>query len=234
MHRSQGAAAVGVITGMRAEARCLPTDNGGDPVWPRCSGARSDAAEAHARALIAAGARRLVSFGLAGGLDPGLATGTVVIPGWVQDGGVQWATDRARSDAVRTACARLGFAITGTMAGPVGIAGVDAPVAHAGAKSGLRARSGAVACDMESHRVARTAGGAGVPFTVVRVVADAAGTSIPPSALIGIGADGSVRPLAVLGAVCRDPSQIAGLWRAARDSGRAMAVLRRLGAAGLF
>jgi adenosylhomocysteine nucleosidase len=44
------------------------------------SGARTAGAERGAGALIAAGATYLVSFGYAGGLDPALMPGTLLLP----------------------------------------------------------------------------------------------------------------------------------------------------------
>ncbi|MCH8952346.1 MAG: hypothetical protein IID49_09510, partial [Proteobacteria bacterium] len=44
------------------------------------SGARPDRAEAEARRLVAGGCRVLLSWGVAGGLDPALRPGELVIP----------------------------------------------------------------------------------------------------------------------------------------------------------
>ncbi len=72
------------------------------------------------------------------------------------------------------------------------------PACSVAAKATLRAASGALAIDMESAAVAEAAAEAGVPFLVLRVIADPADRAIPPVALHGVAPDGSRRPWAVL------------------------------------
>lgn len=94
-------------------------------------------------------------------------------------------------------------------------------------KSELRRRTGAVAADMESHGVARAAARRSVPFLVVRAVADPAERALPQSAVAGLDAAGTVRPLATLAAIAADPRQIAALFEVATDTLTALAALWR-------
>ena len=72
--------------------------------------------------------------------------------------------------------------------------------------------TGAAAADMESHVVARLAAELGLPFAVLRVIADPAEREVPPAALAGMRADGAD-----------------GCWRCARLAWReAHASCRRL------
>ncbi len=103
----------------------------------------------------------------------------------------------------------------------VGIAGADRPLVTPSQKQALFAATGAAAADMESHVAARAAAKHGLPFAVLRVVADPAERGLPPAALAGMasrrdhGPDGGVRSLA------KSPRQFAQLIRVAADACRA-------------
>ena len=64
-------AKIGIVTGLQAEAQWLR--NCGFMV--RAGGGTSHGAQAAAEALVEDGAKGLISFGLAGGLRPGLRHG---------------------------------------------------------------------------------------------------------------------------------------------------------------
>ena len=72
------------IVGLAAEARVLRRAAGGlDPSLPgriACAAAAPERARAGAERLLAEGAGALVSFGIAGGLDPVLMPGDLVLP----------------------------------------------------------------------------------------------------------------------------------------------------------
>ena len=114
------------------------------------------------------------------------------------------------------------------------IAGVDAPVIESDAKRKIHESSRAVAVDMESHIAARVAAAHGVPFAACRVIINPAQRTLPPAALVGIRADGTPDPLAVLRSVMRQPSQIPALLCVIADATAARAALfrgrKRLGA----
>jgi hypothetical protein len=80
---------------------------------------------------------------------------------------------------------------------------------------------------MESHVAARLAAERGLPFAVLRVIADSAAREIPPAALAGMGKDGRIDVLAVLVALRRAPGQLPALVGLAADTRRAMAELFR-------
>jgi adenosylhomocysteine nucleosidase len=83
---------------------------------------------------------------------------------------------------------------------------------------------------MESHLVAEAASRAGLPFLVVRALADASSQEIPAAARHALGPDGAVRAAAVLAGLLRRPQDLAGLLRLGRDSARGLATLRRVAA----
>jgi len=211
------AASVGVIVGVQAEARCLA----GLGVLVGCSGARPARLRAEAARLLGAGVQGLVSFGLAGALVSELAPGELVVAEAVvlPDG---------RRLAVDADWRRRLVAVVGGGGGT--LAGSERLVASAAAKAALHAATGACAVDMESHVVAGAAAAAGLPFVLVRAIADPSGRAIPPSARHALGADGEVRPAAVLAGLLRRPQDLAALLRLGRDSARAFATLRRVAA----
>jgi hypothetical protein len=105
------------------------------------------------------------------------------------------------------------------------IAGVDTPLADAAGKAAFFAATGAAAVDMESAIVARAAERHGLPFAILRVIADPAHRPLPGAALVAMRADGEVDLAAVLGALIREPSQLPALIRLALDTRRAFSAL---------
>ena len=160
------------------------------------------------QSVIAAGATALLSFGLAGGLDPALEAGALVIPeAVIDDTGRRWAVDAALAR-------RLGTARGSLLAGSDVITGIAA-------KRGAWEQTGALAVDLESGVVARVAGERGLPFAVLRAVCDPATRDLPPAALTALDAKGRIQPGALLMSILRQPGQIAGLMALGRETARA-------------
>ena len=201
-----------VVSGLRAEARMLRGPN----VVEIAGGGDSPRLAADIDRAVADGGTRLLSFGIAGGLQPSLAPGAIVVPSFVVDPKGRFETDAAST-------ARLRTALPGCDHGAV--AGVDDAIADVRGKQALHAATRAVAVDMESHIAARAAARAKLPFAVVRVIADPAGRALPPAALAGMSRDGRTDIAAVLRALLRGPRQLPALVEVALDARRAMAVL---------
>jgi adenosylhomocysteine nucleosidase len=211
---------IGVVTGSRLEARCLPADS---RLIIRCSGADAGRARAHAEALARAGVDALLSFGLAGGLDPVLRPGDLLIPD------VVFAPDGRRTEVHREWCAylrrRLARASLEAQAGE--LCGSDRPVMTPDAKAQLFELTGALAVDMESHAVAAIASGAGLPFLVLRALADPADQALPALARHALGSDGRVRPLHVAAGLLRQPKDLPVLLKLGKDSRTGLRALTR-------
>jgi adenosylhomocysteine nucleosidase len=79
----------GFVVGLAAEARIAARGS----YLVRIGGGLPEGAARAARALLEEGADALVSFGLAGGLDPALRPGAIVVPAVVLNGGERFATD---------------------------------------------------------------------------------------------------------------------------------------------
>jgi hopanoid-associated phosphorylase len=158
---------------------------------------------------MAAGCKGLISFGVAGGLAPGLKPGTCIIGSSVIDDGEERPTDARWAQ-------RLRRIIPDTVYGP--LLGVRQPIAFASDKCALHERTGALGVDMESHMVARAAVQHGVPLAVIRVVVDPVERTIPRSALAGARPDGTIDPLAVARSLMRYPRDLIGLVRMSLDA----------------
>lgn len=147
----------------------------------------------------------ILSVGIAGGLDPELTPGCIVIDG---DPGT---------------LARLALALPDAKIGKV--IGQDGIAANPEMKRKLAVQ--AVAVDMESHIAADVASAHGLPFGAVRVISDTADETLPPAALVGMRPDGGMALGKVLASLTRNPSQLRDLIRIGRQSGLAFRNLAR-------
>ena len=206
---------LGIVTALEMERGWIePT---GDAVFIEVGGMGRSRAEAAAARLLNRGASALVSWGIAGGLDPSLEAGTVVVPEVVIDtSGGRKQTDAAWRNRLLTG---VGQSVP-TSTGP--ILHAERVVTTPARKRELHDRWDAVAVDMESAGVARVAEDAGGPWLVVRAVADAADHELPKSAMKVCDDSGRLRIAAILGLVLRP-----GLWPALISLGRANAAAGR-------
>jgi hopanoid-associated phosphorylase len=218
--RNLAAAPVLVVTGLSREAACAA----GDGLTTICSGADVAVLAAALEKFAHENFAAVVSFGLAGGLDPKLRPGDVVV-------GAEAAAPPARF-ATHSLLARVlveGLSGAGGKTVLGGVAGVDAPVLDVPAKALLRAQTQAVAVDMESHIAAAYAEKRGLPFAILRVVCDPASRALPALAASAIKPDGGVDIARVMRELAREPMQIGDLIRAGADARAAFASLRRCG-----
>jgi adenosylhomocysteine nucleosidase len=217
--RERRSATIGVVTGLRAEARCLRAMD----VRIGCSGGSAERARSETARLVADGAVGLVSFGLAGGLAPQLRPGDLLLPESVRSAGLEsWSVDPIWRERVY---ARLSAGGLGPISGT--LVGSDRIVATVSDKRALFDATGAQAVDMESHAVAALATAAGLPFLVLRALADPHDQVIPQVAWEALRPDGRVRLRATLGGLIRQPGELMPLLGLARQSARGLARLRR-------
>ncbi len=197
-----------VVTGLTAEAHIAkllgwPVAAGGGMPW---------GAEQAAERLVAEGATALVSFGLAGGLDPDFRPGAIIVPIAVVEAGRIRPTNAALSD-------RLGGWFGGMLH-----AGSEI-VARADAKAALAKSTLCGAIDLESGAVARVAERHGIPFAVLRAICDPAERNLPPAALATLNANGAIAVGALAVSILARPWQIPGLIALGRDAARARRAL---------
>jgi len=171
-----------------------------------------------------AGVDAVYSFGVAGALDPALQPGTLLVSTRVLAQGAvpatttdSWAAAPALLAAVPSRSARAGVFL-GT--------DVEARDNDLAALRKIRADSGAEIVDNESHIAAEFAAAHGLPFIAVRAVSDSIYRQLPPAALLALKADGSPDIAAVVKSLLRNPVQIPGLLRTAREYNKALKALR--------
>jgi len=164
------------------------------------------------------GAQCLISFGIAGALAPGLRRGDIVLSGHVIGDEREWRVESGFQRTIEILARRLG-AFEGAVLGSTTI------IASEREKALAWHGSGALAVDMESAAVADAAESAGVPFLVLRAIADTATQALPPAALIPLTAGGSPAIASVLIEVLRRPRQIPALVELARATRHALAAL---------
>lgn len=194
-----------------------------DSVLLRVAGLGADRARQAAEALLERGARALVSWGLAGGLDPEFAPGELLLPVQILAcDGSAYDTDAAW---LRRAEARLAGSIDPRA---VDLLESSTVLADPAAKASCYERTRAAGVDMESAAVAAAAARSGVPFLAVRAVCDAAHMPIPKCALHGLGPGGHLRPLRILVEIGRRPWEIGAVLELRRAFRAALATLRKV------
>jgi len=216
----------GVVAALTAEARTLgvsarrgagfaTTQEG---ILVAVSGIGGTAAAAAARRLAEAGATSLVSWGVAGGLDPALGAGTICLPTLViAADGSRLATDHHWRELVAAAIAARRVVVSGSLL--TSLRSID----DVAGKAAAFRETGAAAVDMESHAVAAVAASCKLPFIAIRVIVDTAHDALPDP-VVAASSGGDVSSLRLVQELLRSPSSIAPLlrlalrYRAARGS----------------
>ncbi|MFA9461102.1 purine phosphorylase [Thiohalorhabdus methylotrophus] len=217
---------IGVVTGLPLEAGCLPSGlSGGAERTLVCRGGIGpERAERAARRLLDCGANALMSWGIAGGLDPSLPPGTLLVPKrlgngvWLPVGG-SW-----RDRLVEALRPRLRVSEGSLLHS-------DHTIASPAAKRDLYHAHGAGAVDQESSIVAAVARRAGVPFVALRAVADPGIRTLPQEAISALHADGTLRMEELLRGLLRRPAAATALPGLGMDVYRARKSLRVAGQA---
>lgn len=199
---------LGFVTGLKAEARLLRRL----PVLTAIGGGLPEGAARAAAALVRQDVQALISFGLAGGLDPALPPGTLIIPR-------QIAAANRLHDCDTALLARLGGATCDLLLGGTSIAATIAE------KAALFQATQASALDLESGAVGAVAREHGLPFAVLRAIADPAGRPLPEAALLALDPQGRIALPRIAGSLFRNPGQITQLITLAADAARARRTL---------
>lgn len=181
------------------------------------------------QAIRAARPVAILSVGFAGGLEPSLRVGDMVLGEPVLEPTVSGHWWPAVGLATQAAIAARRAHVV-LHAGPVlSVSRVETTPA---AKAAVAFGSPAVAIDMESARVARAAAELAVPFLAVRVISDAAGDRLPDEPWRLLTPDDA--PLRhAIGYVLRRPRSLPTLIRTGLRARRASAVLTAFAAAWL-
>ena len=209
-----------VVTGLQKESRAAE----GEGIVTLCSGGDGE----RLRQLLGSRGSEnfwaVVSFGIAGGLDPSLAPGDILVGTAVSHNERRHCARNELSDALTISLKRRSVEVsTGDFVGS------DQALICIKDKAILRARTGAAAVDMESHVVADWAAWHGLPFSILRVVSDPAHRALPPLAANALTPAGRIDMRRVLMGLARRPRQLSAMADAGRDARAAFAALGRCG-----
>ncbi len=175
---------LGVICALKAEAKTITRQSlrgkrmqaiAVKPNLFLCiSGMASNNAQQAAQTLIDAGVDALVSWGVAGGLNPAVDVATLMLPKWVRhQSGETYSLHTALRESLYTQlnqhvhCSELELVHSDTV--------VSTPQA----KAALFASTNAGAVDMESFAIAQIANRYKIPCIAVRSIVDAAQANVP-------------------------------------------------------
>ena len=202
------------VTGLAREAKIVA----GPGVKTIVSGGDCARAAELLEAAIGSSVSGVIGIGIAGALDPALNPGDCIVASAILSDDDWFAPDPLW-------VTRLVKRIPGAIHAP--IAGTSAILMDAATKSALFHSSGASACDMESHIVARIANARGIPFAALRTIADRATSDLPAAARVALTADGNLNFRSVFASVVASPAQIPALIRTGRESNSAFYALFR-------
>jgi len=206
-----------IVTGLVQEARIAA----GPGMIVICSSSDPQQLRALLATLDPSTFRGVISFGVAGGLDPSLKPGDVVVATEVLAGDTRFlAASALNEQMIASAALKRRRIVKG------GLAGVEQVVAAKAGKAALRSVTGAAAVDMESHIAAAYAAKAGVPFAAIRVISDPAHRALPELVKVAVKPNGDIDLRKVLRGVARNPRALRGLVSTGIDFNRALRSLR--------
>lgn len=186
------------------------------------AGIGAEHAATAAQRLLDDGVAALLSWGMAGGLDPVLRPGDLVVC--------------ERLASVRDAMA-IDAHLRNTLLHALDAAGMRVSTGvlwcHARAVTSVRDKRqlaimhAAGIVDMESVAVARVADSAGVPFAAIKAICDPAQRALPEDVVRFVNQDGALHVAGLLAALSRGPGVWRPLWQMHRDYRAACRSLQR-------
>jgi len=208
---------LGIVAALPAEAKCLsarstqyqrisntssPPEHSGQPLL--CiSGVGSEVAHTAATRLVEHGATALLSWGCSGALSETLKPGDLLLPETIlAEDGQMFHTHEQWRHYLKTR-------LTGTLTWHEDMLVESRQLVSGHAdKQRLASASGAIAVDMESAAIGRIAAQSGIPFMVIRAVADTADEGLPPCIAQTLDYQGQLQIRRMFPMLMRQP----GLW----------------------
>jgi len=206
-----------IVTGLVQEARIAT----GPGMAVICSSSDPRQLRSLLATLDPASFRGVISFGVAGGLDPTLKSGDIVVATEVLAGDARWLAELPlNEEQIASVALKRRRVVRG------GLAGVEKVIAARAGKAALWSATGAAAVDMESHIAAAYATEVGLPFAALRVISDPASRALPAIAMSAIKPNGDIDLRKVLRGVARNPLSLRALVSTGIDFNRALRSLR--------
>jgi adenosylhomocysteine nucleosidase len=206
-----------IVTGLVQEARIAA----GPGMTVICSSSDPQQLRALLTVFDPSTIRGVISFGIAGGLDPSLKSGDVVVATEVLSGDTRWLAGLALNEELIASVALGRRRVV-----RCGLAGVERVIGASAGKAALRSETGAAAVDMESHIAAAYEAEAGLPFAALRVISDPATRALPALAMTAIKPNGDIDLRKLLRGVARHPTSLRALVSTGIDFNRALRSLR--------
>lgn len=215
---------IGVVCGFQAEIDCFykalaiaKLDRSQFKIIP--SGSSSARANGAANTLISEGCTKLLSFGIAGGLDPALGVGDVVFSSHVVTLLDEAYGKKAKGKIEKPNLRAGSRMVKGSMCG------VDEIVCTPDEKAKIFKSSSAAAVDMESHAVARVAMKNGLPFFVIRSISDGSRDTLPAYVAKGVNPEGKPQVAPILKGLAADPFSLPLLLKLKNNTDTALKAL---------
>jgi adenosylhomocysteine nucleosidase len=220
---------LGIVAALPGEGRCLAgrpiklnhVHELSDGTLLGLSGVGPKQARIAAEGLLGRGCTALLSWGCAGGLSPQAQPGHLLLPSKVlTPEGSEYGVDSMWHDRLMRSLSAHFLTLDGALAA------TGMMLTTSLEKQILYKKTGAVAVDMESAAIAALAAEAGLPFAVIRAVADNAVSGIP--ACVGNSMDhrGHVLMSRLMACLALRPWQWPGLLRLGRRFHLAQATLK--------
>lgn len=216
---------IGVICGFQGEIDCfqralhdaeLNPDN--FSILP--SGSSSARAREAAQHLLDEGCEKLLSFGVAGGLDPALRVGDVIFSNHVVTSLDESYGTRPSGEQKKIKMRASNQTLSAS------VCGVDMILFTPAEKAALYTTSHASAADMESHAVAREAQTRGLPFFIMRVISDGAGDKLPAFVAKAVNAAGQPQVMPILKGLAVNPFSLPQLLKLKKNTDQALSSLQ--------
>lgn len=206
----------GIVVALQEELSTLTTEKAPKGVVLRLhetvclvySGAGAENAALAAETLVKDGVTQLISWGCAAGIDAVVQSGDLILATQCV------AVDNQIFNSDPNWVARVKALVPGSIKvyGST-IAESKAIVASSAEKAQIAQVTGAVALDMESSAIARVAQGRGLPFLVIRAVADPLAMALPKAVSHALNNQGEVNLARLLAYLCLHPSELPALIR---------------------
>lgn len=210
---------VGIVAAMRVEAQCITSRhvplgkmvNLGENAAIWLCGMGEEAARNAATRLQERGANSLISFGIAGALEPILRPGDLILPESIYTENLLLPVSLNWRNRIQEHLPSHLRVIGGKLAASQKV------LTSILEKHELAQSTGACAVDLESGAVAKVAADANIPFLAIRAIADPVEFS-PPSTLLGaIHQDGSANLVRILSLLLKGSVNLSTLLRLAKE-----------------
>ena len=216
---------IGFISALRAEIRTLAflmeqRNDQASCLFETCGQGPQKASDA-AKRLVAKKCDLLISWGVAGALDPALKNGDLIVSNHsISEKGQEI---RSRKNTAKYYIDRLENVVPVTSGKIVTVREV---ATSAKKKKSLFQRYKADIVDMESHSIAEVAEESGTDFLFVRAVTDEASHDLPKSFIECADEFGTPKPLKILGVICLQPYKIRSFFRLGAEFRTSLKTLR--------